>query len=271
MLLAAVAGLLVGWALAVPEPPFIISSLLEVAANLSAIILATAHALAIPLVFAAIVTGLDGLEPMRGAGRLAGKIALWIAGSNAVAVAIGVGVALCWPRTRALRHLAGTPEGASAWPGWSGGPWWIGLVFLAAGLGVYRNQIEESRARLLVRLAMAVGEAGALIVEWIQPWLPAIVFVVSVSMAAAQTPNLRMVAAHAPVFFGALATGWAIYGLVFLPAVLWFSARIHAGRLFLAMAAPLLAAVAGASPRPSCPSHLEPPAGRAEFRTGWPA
>jgi proton glutamate symport protein len=201
--------------------------------------------LAVPLIFASIVRGADGLEPMRGVARLAWKTGGWIAGSSAVAAAVGLGVALLLrPPVPNIRWATGATGVA---PYSFEGEMWTAFVLIAVGLGLYRNQIEETRARLLLRLATAIDESLTLLLEWAVRIVPAAVFCLALTSSAASlgsADNFHRV----PGLLGALLVGWLIYGAVVLPLILLGFARVNPWRYLLAVGSPLATALAGGSP-----------------------
>jgi proton glutamate symport protein len=209
--------------------------------------------LALPLIFASIITGANGLEPMRGVGRVAGKTTLWILGSSGLAALIGVMVA------RVLKPAIGGvvwPGNVTRLPNPAGAELWISGVLVAVAMAVYRNQIEETRARLLLRFATAIDETLTLLLEWARRLIPAGVGVVALSTAAhASSPERH--GGHIPGLVGALVVGWSVYGLLVLPVALIAFARIRPWRYAGVVGAPVLAALAGGSPAQVFPLTLD--------------
>jgi proton glutamate symport protein len=218
------------------------------------IFLSIGNWLAPPLIFASIVTGANGLEPMRGVGRLATKTALWIAGSSAVAALVGLLVA------RVLRPMtagmAAAPGEQVEWPYSSGPEIWLVCVLVAVAMAVYRNQIEETRSRLLLRFATAVDETLTLVLEWSRRLIPPAVGLMAFSTAARASLGQHDGLSRLPGLAGALAVGWSIYGLCLLPLALLAGARLNPWRYARVMGAPIMTALAGASPTQVFPLTL---------------
>jgi Na+/H+-dicarboxylate symporter len=244
MLLAAVAGTAAGAVLASAEQNPGVALVRDTLSALADMALSVGQVLAFPLLLGAIIAGSDGLEPMRGAGRLAGKAALWIAGASAAAASVGVLIGLFYPVGSAIHapeapvpilpRLLGNPRTTSLS---------LAVVAVGIGLGIYRNQIEESRSRLLVRFATALRETCELAFAAARPWLPAGVFLV----AATQAPVQAELWTHARTLLLALGAGWAVYGLAVVPFALWVGARISPARYAAAVSPAICAAFAGGS------------------------
>lgn len=250
MLLAAIAGAVAGAALAGTEQNPALHLALDTLRMLSGMAIALGQVLALPLLFGAIIAGSAGLEPMRGAGRLAGKTALWIVSASAAATLLGVLVGLLCPvgsagdapvpRPPFLPDFTRDPQDSTLW---------LALVTVAIGLGIYRNQIEESRSRLLMRFATGVRETCELAFAAARPWLPAGVFLV----AAAQAPVQAELWTSARTLMLALGAGWAVYALAVLPAALWLGARISPARYAAAVSPAICAGFASGSSRAILP------------------
>jgi proton glutamate symport protein len=211
--------------------------------------------LTVPLIFASIITGANGLEPMRGLGRVAGKTALYIVGSSGVAALIGVTLAtLLRPATGGFTTMLARP---AELPDTTGADVWIVCVLLAAALAVYRNQIEETRARLLLRFATAVDETLSLLLVWAERLIPLAVGIVAFSTAAhAAVKCSTLTPPHSGVG-GALLLGWLIYGGLVLPLALMVFARASPWRYARAVGAAVATALAGVSPNQMFPLTLE--------------
>ena len=255
--IACLAGVLGGRLLASPTPGFGGWLLLQGIQSLARIALATGECLALPLLFACIVTGADGLEPMRGVTRLGWKTGAWIVGSSGAAALLGLLVG------RSFHPASASPLSPGKYlldmKGWDNlplGEIWIACLLIALALGVYRNQIEDTRARLLFRFALALDEALTLFLDWAAVLLPGAVFCVALTSSANFAWTLDECTGPWKGLLGALLAGAAMYGLVLLPLVLWIFARLPPWRYALAVGPAVLAALAGGSPAQVFPLTL---------------
>ena len=257
-LIACAAGLLCGWLISLEGPtglPYLV--FLPVAQRGSDIALAIGRCLAVPLLFASIITGANGLEPMRGVGRLAWKTGAWIAASSALAMLTGLVVGLIFRAAHGGAVFSGDfPTGVRFWvPQWS--EMWLALVFIAVGIGVYHNQIEDGRS-LVVRFSMAINDTLTLLVHWASRIIPAAVFCMACANATSFFGDGRHVShRHFSTVLYGLAAAWAIYGLLLLPASLMILARVSPWRYANAVGPAVLAALAGGSPAEVFPLTLD--------------
>ncbi len=218
--------------------------------------------LAVVAVVAGIVLGLDGLETMRAAKRLLGKTAVWVAASSLLAVVVGMwvamGVSTRFPAqvfTRAADFSGVAYDGRFASVlNWG----WLGLVGLCLGIGYYRNQIEEGHARLLGRFCQGLEETLEPMLARTHRWLPVGVF----ALLASETTSQALFAwqSTAGTYWRLLAApliGWAIYGLVLLPGVLWGLTRINPLKFLGTMVPAMIAALAGRSVEGALPLALD--------------
>ena len=219
------------------------------------IFLSMGNWLAFPLIFASIATGANGLEPMRGVGRVAGKTALWIVGSSGIATLLGLAVAqMLRPATN---RFVAVPSPWGRLPDDPGSEVWIVCVLVAVAVAIYRNQIEETRARLLLRFATAVDETLTLLLDWARRLLPPAVFLVAFSTAGHASLDRLAAAPSASGLVGALILGWSIYSLLVLPLVLFAFAGVSPWRYARAVGAAILTALAGAAPPQVFPLTLD--------------
>jgi proton glutamate symport protein len=255
--IASVAGLAAGRLLAYDAEFFAGWFLLQSIRLLAGIALASASCLAIPLAFASIVAGAEGLEPMRGVGRLTLKTGAWIVASSAVAALTGLAVAVILRpgSSRVIPSAAGF-TGGEMWGASLTGKAWIVCVLIALPIGVYRNQIEEIRSRLLLRFSLAIDETLTLLLETAAGAIPVVVFLVAAATAGDAAWDFPSNAHRLFGLVGALAVATVMYGLFLLPLILWAFARVHPGQYALAVAPALLAAASGGSPAQVFPLTL---------------
>ncbi len=244
---ACLAGLLAGRLLGYLPPAA--GQLIALCAQMLAhAVLAAGKCLAAPLMLASIIVGANGLEAMRGVARLTWKTGAWIAGSSALAVLTGLITGLLTrPRggiAASLPRYHGELDQIGAW----GGEFWLGLILVALALGVYRNQIEESRGRLLLRFSMAINETLTLLLDWAAAFIPAIVFCLALGTSAEFPLYSGSDWQEEKALCRALAAGWIVYGCVLLPLSLLVFARVNPWRYTRAVGAAVLAGLAGGSP-----------------------
>lgn len=254
-LLACGAGLFAGHLLASNGQSFAGTFVLQILHLTARTVLATGKYLAAPLIFAGIVTGTDGLEPMRGVGRLALKTAAWIIASSGMAALTGLLVGLA---SRPANRGALFPveiRGNLLWSDTTGGEMWIALVLVALAFGVYRNQIDESRNRMLFRFSMVIDETLTLLLDWAARLIPWAVFCVAATAGAAALSDFAA-AGQMPGLLAAMAAAWAIYALLLLPLALLTLARVNPWHYVLGAGPAVLAALAGAAPAEVFPLTL---------------
>ena len=261
-LLAGALGVVAGLALARPDAGPLALAGKEVCTLAGAVFIAWMRALAVVSIVSGVVLGLVGLEPMRSLKRLLAKTAGWIAASNLLAVAVALWVAL-GVSTRfpgqEFTHPAGfgvlsRDEGLAATLSWG----WLGLVGLCLGVGYYRNQIEEGHARLLGRFCQGLEETLDPMLARTRRIMPVGVF----ALLASETTSQALFAwqSTAGTYWRLLAApliGWAIYGLVLLPAVLWGLTRINPLTYLGAMVPAIFTALAGRSVEAALPLTLD--------------
>ncbi len=261
-LLAGALGVGAGLALARPGAGPLALAGREVCALTGAVFTAWMRALAVVSVVSGIVLGLGGLETMRGLKRLLGKTAAWMAASTLLAVVVAMWVALGvstrFPAevfTRAA-DFSGVARDArlAAVLNWG----WLGLVGLCLGIGYYRNQIEEGHARLLGRFCQGLEETLEPMLARTRRVLPLGVF----ALLASETTSQALFAWQSTVgtywrLLAAPLVGWAVYGLVFLPGVLWGLTRINPLTFLGTMVPAMLTALAGRSVEGALPLTLD--------------
>jgi proton glutamate symport protein len=276
MLLAGALGIAVGRVLAAwHDKPFGIvgAQALNLAGTL---FLAGARALAIPLIVSSIVLGAVGLEPMRGLGKLAGKTIAWIIGSSLLAACLGGLIGACMESRRitpgnrpwiledaakvagALDPFVISPPEKWLWQPSIASVWgWAALVFISLGFGYYRNQIEEGHGRLIARFCQALDEMLAPLLGWWRRVAPVGLFLlIALETTRQPQPTEEWIEGLAPLLT-ALATGWGIYVLLALPALLWLMTRINPWSYFRLVIPAALAALASRSPLPALPLTWE--------------
>ncbi len=257
ILLAGLAGALVGTFLRIqPFGPWTV--LREVGDLLAAVFLVAGWALAIPLIFSSVVLGAVGLEPMRALGKITRKTVVWMAGSGLAAVGVGAGAAYVLPLARSVNvvvelypgHGLTVTDPLSPLERYPAAPWgWAALVLLSLGFAYYRNQIEEGHGRLITRFCQATDEmltpAGKRLGR-LAPWG---VFALTITATSVQARHYDW---ERPIFNGdtlqALLLAWAVYGMVLLPAALWFFTRINPWTYAGTMLPAVMIAFASGSP-----------------------
>ena len=261
-LLAGVLGVGAGLALARPDAGPLAVAVQGGCSLAGAVFLAWMRALAVVSVVSGVVLGLAGLEPMRGLKRLLGKTAIWMGASSLVAVGVALWVALgigtrfpvqVFTRPADFGVLA-RDERLAPTLAWG----WLGLIGVCLGIGYYRNQIEEGHARLLGRFCQALEETLDPMLAWTRRLLPIGIF----ALLASETTSQALFAwqSTAGTYWRLLAApliGWAIYGLVLLPAVLWVITRINPLTFLGAMAPAVLTVLAGRSVESALPLALD--------------
>jgi proton glutamate symport protein len=194
---------------------------------------------------------------MRGVGRLSLKTGAWIAASSAVAALTGLLVGLILRPANGRLILSGERPGPYLGASDSfGGGFWVACVIVALAFGVYRNQIDEPRARLPMRLALVIDDTITLLLEWAAAIIPLAVFCLATTTSATSGPALRSGLLLLPGLLGALAVGWGIYSLLLLPLILLVFARLNPWRYALAVGPVVLSALAGGSPAEVFPLTL---------------
>ena len=261
-LLAGVLGVGAGLVLARPDAGPLAVAGKELCTLAGAVFMAWMRALAVASVVSGIVLGLGGLETMRGAKRLLGKTAAWMAASSLLAVVVAMWVALgvstrfpaeVFTRTADFGGLARDARFAAVL-NWG----WPGLVVLCLGIGYYRNQIEEGHARLLGRFCQGIEETLDPMLTRTRQALPVGIF----ALLASETTSQGLFAWQCTVgtywrLLAAPLIGWAIYGLVFLPGVLWVLTRINPLTFLGTMVPAMVTALAGRSVEGALPLTLE--------------
>ena len=223
------------------------------------------EALAWPLIASSIVLGTVGLEPMRALGKITGKTLAWLAFHGLLAVGVGAGAAFVFPPTEqvgsettlALSTLSphDPVRVTASLPVVSSG--WIAFVLLCLVLAYYRNQIEEGRGRLFVRLSQGIEEMLTPMVEFTSRVLPWLVFTLLLAFGAQSYPGFFPIQTLVPPYaLASLLLGWAVFGLLVLPELLWLSGRIPPWRLFSAVWPAALLAFAGGSVEAAFPLTL---------------
>lgn len=261
-LLAGVLGIGAGLVLARPDAGPLALAAQEACTLAGGVFVAWMRALAVLSVVTGIVLGLAGLEPMRALKRLLGKTAGWIAASSLLAVTVALWVALglstrfpgqAFTRPADFGGLTGG-ERLAGTVNWG----WLGLVGLCVGIGYYRNQIEEGHARLLGRFCQGLESTLGPMIVWTRRIMPLGVFV----LLASETTSQAVFAWQSTVgtywrLLAAPLIGWAIYGLVLLPGVLWGLTRINPLPYLGTMVPAIFTALAGRSVETALPLTLD--------------